>query len=155
MLVGTTREELIRELELAPLPVEGGMFCQTYKDEHSTAIYYLVGPGDFSGLHRLTYPEVFHFYAGAAARMLLLNPDGSVEEPVLGVDFTAGERPQVVVSPGTWQGTETLGEWTLLGTTMAPGYTEECFELGDCRDLVEQYPAARKRIERLTRNEAS
>lgn len=153
MLVGMTREDLIRELDLAPLPVEGGMFRQTYKDEHSTAIYYLVVPGDFSGLHRLTYPEVFHFYAGAPAHMLLLNPDGSVDEPLLGNDLAAGQRPQAVVVPGTWQGTETLGEWTLLGTTMAPGYTDDCFELGGRRDLVEQFPAARERIERLARAE--
>jgi predicted cupin superfamily sugar epimerase len=153
MLVGTTREDLIRQLDLVPLPVEGGMYRQTFKDEHSTAIYYLVVPGDFSGLHRLTLPEVFHFYAGAPARMLLLNPDGSVDEPVLGIDLAAGQRPQIVVLAGTWQATETLGEWTLLGTTMAPGYTDECFELGGRRDLVEQYPGARERIERLARTE--
>jgi predicted cupin superfamily sugar epimerase len=151
MVVGPTLEEVIQQLKLVPLPVEGGLFCQTYKDEHSTAIYYLVVPGDFSGLHRLTFAEVFHFYAGAPAHMLLLRPDGSVEERVLGIDVSNGQRPQVVVTPGTWQGTETLGDWTLLGTTMAPGYTDDCFELGGRRALVEQYPAARERIERLAR----
>jgi predicted cupin superfamily sugar epimerase len=151
MLVGTTREDLIRQLALIPLPEEGGMYRQTYKDEHSTAIYFLVAPGDFSGLHRLAYPEVFHFYAGAPARMLLLRSEGGVEEPVLGLDFAAGNQPQVVVPPGTWQATETLGEWTLLGTTMAPGYTPECFELGSAHELAERYPAARERVERLAR----
>ena len=35
---------------------------------------------DFSALHVLTSPEVYHFYAGAPLRMLLLDPDGSVGE---------------------------------------------------------------------------
>ena len=73
------------------------MFAQTLVDEHCTAIYYFTEPGQFSALHRLDSTEVFHHYAGAPARMLLLHPDGTVTEPVLGSDFAAGERPQVIV----------------------------------------------------------
>ena len=34
-----------------------------------------------------------------------------------------------VVEAGVWQGSMSLGEWTLLGTTMAPGFTWDGFEL--------------------------
>ena len=127
------------------------MYVQTLVDDHSTAIYYLLEHSEFSALHRLSSTEVFHFYAGAPARMLLLREDGSFEQPVLGRDLEEGERPQVVVAAGTWQGTSTLGEWTLLGTTMAPGFTWDRFELGNRDELRKGWPAAAARIDELTR----
>ena len=141
---------IVDALGLEPLPHEGGMFVQTLVDENTTAIYYLLEPPAVSAMHRLSSTEVFHFYAGAPARMLLLRPDGSVDEPLLGADLAAGERPQVIVPAGTWQGTSSLGDWTLLGTTMAPGFTWEGFELGDRAELAGRWPAARARIEELT-----
>ena len=140
-----------RLLGLEPLPEEGGLFRQEHADEHSTAIYYLLEAPEFSGMHRLPGVEVFHHYAGAPARMLLLGPDGRVDEPVLGADLAAGERPIVVVPGGTWQGCETLGDWSLLGATMAPGYRDEDFALGTREELVAGWPPATERIARLTR----
>jgi len=57
----------------------------------------------------------------------------------------------VPVRAGVWMGAETTGQWTLLGTTMAPPFELEQFELGSRSRLVEQYPAAAVSIERLTR----
>jgi hypothetical protein len=141
---------IVRALGLEPLPHEGGMFAQTLVDQHSTAIYYLLEPPAVSAMHRLTSTEVFHFYAGSSALMLLLHADGSTDEPVLGTDLARGERPQMIVPAGTWQGTSTLGGWTLLGTTMAPGFTWDGFELGERAALVAQWPDVRARIEELT-----
>ena len=76
--------EVVALLGLKVLPVEGGMWREIWRDEHSTAIYFLVQPGDFSALHRLTGPELWHHYAGAPAEMLLLGPGGSVERAILG-----------------------------------------------------------------------
>lgn len=143
--------EIVRTLGLEPLPDEGGLYMQTYADEHSTAIYYLLEPPACSAMHRLTAPEVFHFYAGAPARMLLLHPDGSVEQPTLGTALDAGERPQVVVPAGTWQGTSSCGDWTLLGTTMAPGFSRDGFELGRRATLAAGWPSAAARVAELTR----
>ena len=125
------------------------MFAQTLADEHSTAIYYLLEGPAVSAMHRLTSTEVFHFYAGSPARMLLLHGDGSIDEPVLGNRISAGERPQVIVPAGTWQGASGVGAWSLLGTTMAPGFSWEGFELGDRNMLCERWPQARARIEEL------
>lgn len=146
-----TSAEIVRTLGLESLPHEGGMYAQTLADEHSTAIYYLLERPAFSALHRLTSAEVFHFYAGSPAQMLLLHGDGSVAEPLLGTDLSAGERPQVIVPAGTWQGTSSRGEWTLLGTTMAPGFEWDGFELGERDALVAGWPAAAARIAELTR----
>ncbi len=70
---------------------------------------------------------------------------------MLGPDLAAGQRPQVVVPAGTWQGSTPDGGWTLAGTTTAPPFDWTGFRLGDRADLAGRYPAARARISELTR----
>lgn len=128
---------------------EGTFIRQNLNDGKSTAIVALVGGEHYSALHRLDSTEVYHFYAGAPRRMLLLYPDGRIEEPVLGHDFAAGHVPQLVIPAGVWQGSRSDGPWSLTGCTMAPGYRSEGFELADVEALIAQYPAAEKRIRDL------
>ena len=51
----------------------------------------------------------------------------------LGADLAAGERPQGVVPPGYWQSASSLGAWTLVGCTVAPGFEFAHFELAAAR----------------------
>jgi uncharacterized protein len=157
-------DRLTRLLGLRPHPDEGGFFVETYRSDEtvpagtlagrtearavSTAIYFLVTPESYSGLHRLPADEVFHFYLGDPVEMLLLRPDGTAEARVLGTDLAAGMRPQVVVPRGTWQGSRLLpgGRHALLGTTMAPGFEPSDYEHGDPEALVAAYPEERARI---------
>lgn len=150
-MAGLSGAEVAAMLELAPLAEEGGMWREIWRDERSTAIYFLLQPGDFSAMHRLDGPELWHHYAGAAVEMLLLGPDGPVERPVLGDDLSVGERPCVVVPAHTWMGAATRGEWSLVGTTMAPPYHHDGFELGDAEVLIDQYPSAGAEIAGLVR----
>jgi uncharacterized protein len=135
-----TSQVIAAALGLAPLPVEGGLWAQSWRDEHCTAIYYLLVAPEFSGLHRLAHPEVYAHHAGAPVRMLLLHEDGEVTRPVLGTDVAAGQRPQVVVPPGVWQASESLGEWSLLGTVVAPPYTDDIVEFGSAAALADAFP---------------
>ena len=144
--------DIIQTLGLEPLPGEGGYFAETWRDAHGSAIYYLVVPGDFSAMHRVDAAELWHHYAGASVEMLLLHPDGAVETPTLGTDLTSGQRPSVAVPAGVWMGAATTGEWSLMGTTMAPPYHEKGFELGDAAELIALYPSAAEAISRLVRN---
>jgi uncharacterized protein len=65
---------------------------------------------------------------GPALRLSLV--DGSKEEIFrLGGDVRAGEVPQVTVPARVWQAAESLGEWTLVGCTVAPGFSFDGFEL--------------------------
>lgn len=146
-----TGDEVAELLGLAPLPEEGGLFAETFRDGHSTAIYYLLIPPDFSALHRLSTAEVVHHYAGAPTQMLLLGEDGTVDEAVLGPDLGAGERPQLTVPAGTWQGNRSLGEWSLLGATVAPPFDPSMFEAGVAEELLAGWPQAAERITGLTR----
>lgn len=138
-------------LGLAPMPVEGGMWAQTWRDDHSTGIYYLLRPGDFSALHRLDGPELWHHYAGARVDMLLLEPGGGISRPALGDDLAAGQRPCVPVPAGVWMGARTAGGWSLVGTTMAPPYREDGFEAGRPGELAARYPSAAADIARYVR----
>lgn len=146
-----TADQVIELLELAPLPVEGGFFRVTHSSEHSSAIYFLMTPEGFSAMHCLIHPEMWHYHAGSPATMLLLDPDGGVRQPVLGIDLAAGQRPQVMVEPGVHMGASTSGAWTLVGTTMAPPFTSVGQEFPTVAQLVERWPAAAPRIASLVR----
>jgi predicted cupin superfamily sugar epimerase len=144
-------ERVAALLGLEPLPDEGGLFRRTHIDAHSSAIYYLLLAPEFSALHALGVTEAYHWYGGSPLRMLLLHPDGSVHEAVLGPDLAAGQRPQVVVPAATWQGSSPAGAWSLVGTTTAPPFDRTRFRLGDRGELAARYPGAAPRIAELTR----
>lgn len=130
-----TAAEIIALLQLEPHP-EGGYYRQTFADvpdasgrSCSTAIYYLLEGGPAARWHRLDSPEIWHWYAGAPLT-LTTSPDGqSRSAAVLGPDLAAGERPQVVVARGYWQCARSLGDWTLVGCTVAPGFDFAYFEM--------------------------
>src|SRR4051812_20039539 len=126
-----TAEEIKKLLKLAPHPIEGGFFRQTYVSEvsvallrgvrpYGTGIYYLLEAGAFSEMHKLASDEIFHFYLGDPVEMLQLHPDGSSAVVTLGPDLPAGQQVQVIVAAGVWQGTRLIGEgkWALLGCTV-------------------------------------
>ena len=144
-------EQVARLLGLTPLPDEGGLFRRTFADAHSSAIYFLLLAPDFSALHVLAAPETYHWYAGSPLNLLLLHEGGRATEPTLGPDLERGERPQLVVPAGTWQGSTPKGAWSLVGTTMAPPFAWPGFRLGERADLVRRWPAAHNRIAALTR----
>jgi len=78
----------------------------------------------------------------------------SARTVVLGPDLAAGQRVQVVVPRGTWQGAQVLpgGRWALMGTTMAPGFEAADFELpgpAEAEALLERYPDWAEPIRRL------
>ena len=52
-----------------------------------------------------------------------------IERLTLGPDLAAGERPQAVVPAHQWQAAQSLGDWTLVGCTVAPGFEFAGFEL--------------------------
>jgi predicted cupin superfamily sugar epimerase len=144
-------ERVAALLGLEPLPDEGGLFRRTHIDAHSSAIYFLLIAPDFSAMHRLTATETYHWYAGSPLRLLLLDGDGQASEPVLGPDLAAGQRPQIVVPARTWQGSSSAGEWSLVGTTTAPPFDWDGFELGERTALTAAHPEAAGRIAALTR----
>jgi predicted cupin superfamily sugar epimerase len=129
-------DRLIAELGLKPHP-EGGHYRETFRDgagengrAHSTAIYFLLKRGESSQWHRIDAAEIWHWYAGAPLEILVARSlDGVRETHVLGAEVSAGQRPQFVVPAHMWQSAKSLGDYTLVGCTVAPGFEFGKFEL--------------------------
>ncbi len=126
-------EQIIATLQLKPHP-EGGHYREMFRDEapgraHSTAIYYLLRAGEQSLPHRIDAAEVWHFYRGSPLELTIQSVDGPVERYVLGARVELGERPQIVVPPRAWQAARPLGDFALVGCTVAPGFVFETFEM--------------------------
>jgi predicted cupin superfamily sugar epimerase len=142
--------QIVTELGMRELVTEGGRWSQSWRGEQCSAIYYLLVASDFSALHRLNRLEIYNYHAGAPARLLLLDGD-RVSEPVLGPDLAGGQRPQVVVPAGVWQGSTSLGAWTLMGTVVVPPYVEDCVTFAEAGPLCARYPYHADRIRALCR----
>jgi uncharacterized protein len=141
-----TATDVIRLLDLKPHP-EGGHFRETFRDPlsvlppplagegragvgraASTAILFLLARGERSHWHRVDAVEIWHYYAGAPLALSVV--DGTTEQIFrLGADIRADETPQVTVPARAWQAAESLGDWTLCGCTVAPGFEFAGFEL--------------------------
>jgi uncharacterized protein len=131
-------DRVIGLLGLSPHP-EGGYFRETFRDRAtdaagraaSTAIYFLLVGGQPSRWHRVDAAEAWHWYLGAPLALTIASAAGQPGryELRLGTDLLAGERPQAVVPARAWQRAESLGPWTLVGCTVAPGFHCAGFEL--------------------------
>jgi len=164
-----TAEQIIEMFAMKPLEGEGGFYAETYRSPEQishanlphrydgdrpfgSAILYLLTPDTFSSLHRLKSDEIFHFYLGDPVTMLQLHPDGSHEVITLGQDISAGQRVQVTVPQGTWQGCflNEPGRFALMGTTVAPAFDFKDFEPADRNTLLKKYPNQKDLILHLT-----
>ncbi|MHC4499197.1 MAG: cupin domain-containing protein [Planctomycetota bacterium] len=166
----TAAGQIIEFFAMKPLLHEGGYYVETYRSPDkigkaalpekyagernlATAILYLVTPEAFSALHRIISDEIFHFYLGDPVTMLQLHPDATTDIITLGHDILNGQRIQVTVPAGTWQGCflNDGGRFALMGTTVAPGFESADFELAGRAELLEKYANQRDLILRLTR----
>lgn len=159
---------LIHELGLAPHP-EGGTYREVYRSarrvetprgprSQATAICFLLGEGEFSRWHRVANPEWWHLHDGGPVELTWLTADGlGVEGRVLArpgaLDGrergestpSPGSGPICVVPAGRWQSARSLGEWSLVGCTVSPGFEFDDFALmhdrPEAADLKRHHPA--------------
>jgi predicted cupin superfamily sugar epimerase len=153
---------LIERYKLEPLPVEGTLFTSTYRSKQEfdsgkpcgTAIIalYCNEPRSASIFHKLPADEIWHFYAGDPLRLVLLYPDGSSKDVIMGNDPLKGQQVQFVIPAGVWQAGHMVegGKYSLFGCTMAPGFTGDMFEGGTREVLMNIYPEKADDINRLS-----
>ena len=122
-------------LELQRHP-EGGWYRETWRHEGGqqergagTAIYYMLTEGEVSFWHCVDAAEIWHWYAGAPIVITVSENGHDCAASHLGPDLKAGQRPQFVVPANVWQTATSLGAWTLVGCTVAPGFQFSGFEL--------------------------
>jgi len=131
-----TADDIISELDLSPHP-EGGYFRETFRDPKEvngrsvgTAIFFLLRAGEVSRWHKVDAVEIWHFYAGSPLELGLADETGkNATTEVLGSEFSAGQLPQRFVPTGWWQQARSLGDWTLVGCTVSPGFEFSGFEM--------------------------
>jgi hypothetical protein len=85
---------IIEQYDLKPLPVEGTLFLSTYRSKqefengkpYGTAIIALHcnEPYSVTLFHKLPADEIWHFYSGDPLRLILLYPDGSSKDVIMG-----------------------------------------------------------------------
>jgi predicted cupin superfamily sugar epimerase len=143
---------LIEHYKLEPMPVEGTLFLSTYRSDqelgdgkpicNAMIALYCDEPRSVSLIHKLPVDELWHFYGGDPLRLVLLYPDGSSKDVIMGNDPLKGHYVQFVVPAGVWQAGHMLaeGRYSLFGCTMAPGYTGDMFEGGSPAQLIDHYP---------------
>jgi predicted cupin superfamily sugar epimerase len=132
-------DQLIRDLELSPHP-EGGWYRRVHRSSLHvqcdgvpraalTTILYLLRAGETSRWHRIDAEEAWHHYEGAPLRLWRASMDfHEVEELALG-RASATSSPCHVVPAGAWQAARSLGDYTLVGCTVAPGFEFGGFSL--------------------------
>jgi len=163
----------IEKLRLLPHP-EGGYYRETYRSTEtlgrsslpgrfsgdravSTAIYFLIKEGGPSVFHRIRSDEIWHFYAGSAVTIHLLEEGRGGSSAQLGPDPDRGDLLQFCVPALSWFGAEvsTPGGYALVGCTVSPGFDFADFELGERSDLLSLFPEAHGIIEKLTPSKVS
>jgi predicted cupin superfamily sugar epimerase len=160
----------IGNLEMTPLPEEGGMYKEVYRSEesipksalpirfdgsrsYSTSIYYLLKHPEFSAFHRLKQEEIWHFYEGSPLTIHVIDQDGKYFCKRLGRNIDQDETLQLVIYAG-WlfaAAVDQAGSYSLIGCTVAPGFEFDDFEAPIKNKLLESYPKHAEVIQKFTR----
>jgi predicted cupin superfamily sugar epimerase len=167
-----TVQQIVERLDLKPHP-EGGYFREVYRSDLTlqhpgipqgrdnerragSLIYFLLGPDDFSAFHRVKWTdEIWHFYAGGAIELHLIDEAGRYTKRLLSNDLQTGD-PTAIIGAGCWQAARLApgAEWALGGCTVAPGFDFADFEMPTRDALIAAHPAHAAVITELTRGPA-
>ncbi len=160
--------ELIAQYNMQRHP-EGGFYVETFRSDilvktdrdgvlidrpASTAIFFLIMPGNISRFHRIQSDEVWHFYLGGPMTVVELLEDGSglFKQTVLGTNISNGEVITYVVKKNTWFGSfpNESSDYSFVGCTVSPGFVFDDFELGSRARLLESHPNSADIIHKMT-----
>jgi hypothetical protein len=164
-----TAQGLVNKFEMLPHP-EGGWYKETYRSEEqingnalperfsekrsfSTAIYFLMEKGNFSGFHRIKSDECWHFYAGQTLLIYIIDTLGNLEIVRLGNNIALGDCFQYVVPANYWFASRPAdeSEFSFVGCTVAPGFDFTDFELAVAENLSIEFPQHKSIINSLCR----
>lgn len=141
-------EELIQALGMVS-HVEGGYYKEVYRSEGTvnspknnelrsamSDIYFLLAKGQVSRFHKVAHDEIWNFYEGDPVELIEIEPNSlEVTKTVLG-DPKGTVKYKHYVKAEIWQAAQPLGEYSLLGCTVAPGFDFADFKfLEDNKEL--------------------
>ena len=155
----------ISKLNLQKHP-EGGYFFESYKSVElvnlpkyhgsrhiSTAIYYLLEGDEFSAFHVMKSDELWHFYAGSSLTLFIIEPNGRLNEVILGENIDNGHTFQAAITAGCWfaAAVDDYNSYSLVGCTVSPGFDYQDWKIGDMKILTKLYPQHKSIIEKYTK----
>lgn len=167
---GPSAGEVIKSLKLQPMSDEAcpGYYLPTYesrlraklsKDRPAASLIYYLMTEDvpIDPFHILLSDEIILYHAGAPMIQMLLYPDGTWKEVVLGPHVEKGEVMQQVIPAGTWMGfvkkDDPYYDWGLYGVMVVPGWNIEDIRMVEgetgLEKLRKRYPTAVKRGKEL------
>ena len=169
MLAQLSIAEIVDHYKMLPHP-EGGYYKETYRSPEqidvdalparfngnrnfSTAIYFLLEKGNFSAFHRIQSDETWHFYAGQALNIYILQENGVLEIIQLGPEILKGQTFQATVPAGCWFASAPADNsaFSFVGCTVAPGFDFMDFELAKANELKAAFPIHAELISKLCR----
>lgn len=134
--------QLVNSLNLQPHP-EGGYFSEIFRSPHSvqpedgrstrsalTAIYFLLGEGQFSRWHKVLSDEIWTYCEGAPLELFRIDSAQTVHRSVLG-PVGAATAPVAIIPAGEWQAARTLGAYTLVSCMVGPGFDFSDFQMAE------------------------
>ena len=133
-------KDLVSEFRLQPHP-EGGYFREVFRSAHNvrpldersarsalTTIYFLLIKGQYGRWHRVASDEAWHFYEGDPLEVYWIDGRDVLHQEVLGTG-ASNVCPMCVIPARCWQAARPLGEYSFLGTDVAPGFEFQDFEM--------------------------
>lgn len=135
--MASSAQDLVTSLGLAPHP-EGGWYREIHRSSLSvqaargvrsavTTIHYLLEAHQLSRWHVVKSDEIWHFEAGSPLELIAYDPRSrALQRHKLG-RLEEGNVPVAVIEAGVWQAARSLGEHSLVGCTVGPGFDFEDF----------------------------
>eukprot|EP00948_MAST-09A_sp_MAST-9A-sp1_P003272 g3272.t1 len=137
----TRVKQLTKQYEMEDHP-EGGWYKEVYRSDlkietpwglrnSSTAIVFLVTPGNVSRLHRLNSDEAWHFYEGGPLTIVEFIGGGTTNKTkIMRKTTLSKENPFHMVKAGNWFGCYPASDqYVFVGCTVSPGFDFNDFEL--------------------------
>ncbi len=129
--------QIISSLGLKPHP-EGGWYRELHRSSLRvaapqgsrsalTSIYYLLQRAEWSRWHTVEADEIWHFFGGAPLELLAYEPIARTFVRRVLAPPGAASEPAAVIPAGTWQAARSLGDYSLVGCSVGPGFEFEDF----------------------------
>lgn len=149
-------QELIRVLEMKPLPKESGylalisssaqkMLVHGKRIAVQSQVYYMLTQDrPINYLHWLEPDDTHILIEGGPVDYFIFHPDGKVEEITLGRDVAAGQRPVIPVPGGCWKALRLHpgARYALMANALSPEFTPDRVKIGAGPAWIKRYAGA-------------
>ena len=159
-----TINQIIEKYNMKKHP-EGGYYSEVFRsttkiiectnpsmNKHSacTSIYYLLTAKEHSNFHLIAQEETWHYYHGGTVLLHLISPSGKYKLVRLGRNLLTDDFQFTV--PAKWlMAAEIIGDYCLVGCTVAPGFEFADFTMPSRTELLAKFPELEDIITRMSK----